>query len=157
MGIREGPFYKNKFDEQGIKPGDINVLEDLSRLPFTVKNDLRDNYPSDSARFPFPRWSVSMLPPEQQESRLPGPIRPTTWSNGPNAWPATFTPQGSVQATSARMLTGWGFSRAAWASIKAQPASVLPSSRSLQGRQNGRSLSCRISVSPCSSLRPRTH
>ena len=39
------PFYKNKFDEQGIKPEDIKTLEDLSRLPFTAKTDLRDNYP----------------------------------------------------------------------------------------------------------------
>ena len=39
------PFYKNKFDEIGLKSGDINKLEDLSKLPFTVKTDLRDNYP----------------------------------------------------------------------------------------------------------------
>ncbi len=39
------PFYRNKFDEQGIKPEDIKTLEDLSRLPFTAKTDLRDNYP----------------------------------------------------------------------------------------------------------------
>lgn len=38
-------FYKNKFDEIGIKPEDIKTLEDLSKLPFTVKTDLRDNYP----------------------------------------------------------------------------------------------------------------
>jgi phenylacetate-CoA ligase len=39
------PFYKNKFDEQGIRPEDIKTLEDLSKLPFTAKTDLRDNYP----------------------------------------------------------------------------------------------------------------
>jgi phenylacetate-CoA ligase len=39
------PFYKNKFDEQGIIPEDIKTLEDLSKLPFTAKTDLRDNYP----------------------------------------------------------------------------------------------------------------
>jgi phenylacetate-CoA ligase len=39
------PFYHRKFDEAGVKPGDIKSLEDLSRLPFTIKNDLRDNYP----------------------------------------------------------------------------------------------------------------
>jgi phenylacetate-CoA ligase len=39
------PFYKNKFDELGIKPKDIKELNDLAKLPFTVKNDLRDNYP----------------------------------------------------------------------------------------------------------------
>ncbi len=39
------PFYKNKLDEKGIRPEDINTLEDVSKLPVTVKNDLRDNYP----------------------------------------------------------------------------------------------------------------
>ncbi|MDJ0829532.1 MAG: phenylacetate--CoA ligase [Desulfobacterales bacterium] len=39
------PFYKKKFDEQGITPDDIKNLEDVAKLPMTVKNDLRDNYP----------------------------------------------------------------------------------------------------------------
>ncbi len=39
------PFYKKKFDAQGIMPGDVKSLKDLQRLPFTVKQDLRDNYP----------------------------------------------------------------------------------------------------------------
>ncbi len=39
------PFYRKKLDEAGVIPGDIQHLEDLSKLPMTVKNDLRDNYP----------------------------------------------------------------------------------------------------------------
>ncbi len=39
------PFYKKKFDENGIRPSDIKSLRDLRRLPFTNKIDLRDNYP----------------------------------------------------------------------------------------------------------------
>lgn len=39
------PHYRKKFDELGIKPEDIKSLKDLARLPFTTKNDLRDNYP----------------------------------------------------------------------------------------------------------------
>ncbi|MEJ2729692.1 MAG: phenylacetate--CoA ligase [Deltaproteobacteria bacterium] len=39
------PFYKNKFKEMGIKAADLKSLEDVAKLPFTVKNDLRDNYP----------------------------------------------------------------------------------------------------------------
>lgn len=38
-------FYKNKFDEVGISPYDIKSIDDISKLPFTVKQDLRDNYP----------------------------------------------------------------------------------------------------------------
>ncbi len=39
------PFYRKKFDETGISPADIRSLKDLQRLPFTTKQDLRDNYP----------------------------------------------------------------------------------------------------------------
>ena len=39
------PFYRNKFKEMGIGPNDIKTLEDIAKLPFTVKDDLRDNYP----------------------------------------------------------------------------------------------------------------
>ncbi|MFZ7125591.1 MAG: phenylacetate--CoA ligase family protein [Desulfobacterales bacterium] len=39
------PFYRRKFEEAGIRPADINRLDDLKRLPFTTKQDLRDNYP----------------------------------------------------------------------------------------------------------------
>jgi phenylacetate-CoA ligase len=38
-------FYKKKFDNSNLKPSDIKTLEDLQKIPFTVKNDLRDNYP----------------------------------------------------------------------------------------------------------------
>ncbi|HZW81992.1 MAG TPA: phenylacetate--CoA ligase [Candidatus Deferrimicrobium sp.] len=39
------PHYSKSFNELGITPGDINSLSDLRLLPFTTKQDLRDNYP----------------------------------------------------------------------------------------------------------------
>ena len=39
------PFYRQRFDEAGIGPSDVRSLEDLPKLPFTVKSDLRDHYP----------------------------------------------------------------------------------------------------------------
>ncbi|MDR1344335.1 MAG: phenylacetate--CoA ligase [Tannerellaceae bacterium] len=39
------PFYRRKMQEAGLTPNDINSLEDIAKLPFTVKQDLRDNYP----------------------------------------------------------------------------------------------------------------
>lgn len=39
------PHYRTKFDEKGILPCDIKILEDLKKLPFTVKADFRDTYP----------------------------------------------------------------------------------------------------------------
>ncbi|PGV48303.1 phenylacetate--CoA ligase PaaK [Bacillus sp. AFS037270] len=47
------PFYKVKFDELGITPEDILSLDDLKKLPFTMKKDLRDQYP-------FGLFAVSM-------------------------------------------------------------------------------------------------
>ncbi len=38
-------FYRKKLDEVGILPGDVKTLEDLKSLPFTTKQDLRENYP----------------------------------------------------------------------------------------------------------------
>ncbi len=37
------PIYRKRFDERGLKPKDIRSLEDLKNLPFTVKQDLRNN------------------------------------------------------------------------------------------------------------------
>ncbi len=39
------PFYRRKFDEAGIDPDDFRSLDDVRKLPFTTKNDLRDSYP----------------------------------------------------------------------------------------------------------------
>lgn len=39
------PFYQKKFKELGITPDDIQSVEDVSKLPFTTKEDLRENYP----------------------------------------------------------------------------------------------------------------
>ncbi|MER5885039.1 phenylacetate--CoA ligase PaaK [Streptomyces sp. NPDC001941] len=39
------PFYRASFDAAGLRPEDCRSLADLARFPFTVKTDLRDNYP----------------------------------------------------------------------------------------------------------------
>ncbi len=39
------PFYRRKFKEMNLHPSDIRSLDDLTKLPFTKKQDLRDNYP----------------------------------------------------------------------------------------------------------------
>jgi phenylacetate-CoA ligase len=40
-------FYRTRFDEAGVKPKDIKTLDDITKLPFTYKKDLRDNYPTN--------------------------------------------------------------------------------------------------------------
>ncbi len=39
------PLYREKMDKAGLKPEDIKTVDDLKKLPFTVKQDLRDTYP----------------------------------------------------------------------------------------------------------------
>jgi phenylacetate-CoA ligase len=39
------PFYRKKLQERGLTPEDIQTIEDVDKLPFTTKQDLRDNYP----------------------------------------------------------------------------------------------------------------
>jgi phenylacetate-CoA ligase len=39
------PFYKKALKDKGVAPGDIRSIDDIRLLPFTVKTDLRDNYP----------------------------------------------------------------------------------------------------------------
>src|ERR1022692_1364560 len=53
------PHYKRKFDAAGVKPGDLKSLVDLARFPFTVKSDLRDNYPF--GMFAVPREQLLRL------------------------------------------------------------------------------------------------
>lgn len=53
------PHYKKRFDEAGVSPDDLKSLDDLRRFPFTVKTDLRDNYPF--GMFAEPRESLIRL------------------------------------------------------------------------------------------------
>lgn len=53
------PVYRRKFDEAGVHPADLKTLADLSRFPFTTKNDLRDNYPF--GMFAVPQERISRI------------------------------------------------------------------------------------------------
>jgi phenylacetate-CoA ligase len=53
------PFYRKVFQEKGIEPGDIKCIDQLKNLPFTIKQDLRDNYPF--GLFAIPRSEVVRL------------------------------------------------------------------------------------------------
>ena len=47
------PFYKKRFEENHLTPDDIQSLDDLRKIPFTTKQDLRDNYPFGLAAVPL--------------------------------------------------------------------------------------------------------
>jgi len=53
------PHYKKSFDKAGVHPGDLKNLSDLKNFPFTVKSDLRDNYPF--GMFAVPREKVARI------------------------------------------------------------------------------------------------
>ncbi len=53
------PFYRKKFQQNGIEPGDIKSIDQLKHLPFTLKQDLRDNYPF--GMFAVPQTEVVRL------------------------------------------------------------------------------------------------
>ena len=53
------PHYRNSFDAAGVHPDDIRGLDDLSKLPFTSKTDLRANYPF--GMFAVPREQVARI------------------------------------------------------------------------------------------------
>ena len=53
------PHYRKAFDEAGVHPDDLKSLADLSKFPFTVKQDLRANYPF--GMFAVPREQVKRI------------------------------------------------------------------------------------------------
>ncbi len=53
------PHYRRAFEDKGVRPDDLVELGDLARFPFTVKQDLRDNYPF--GLFAVPRRQVSRI------------------------------------------------------------------------------------------------
>ncbi|MEM1315958.1 MAG: phenylacetate--CoA ligase, partial [Pseudomonadota bacterium] len=53
------PFYTRRFDEAGVHPEDLKTLADIARFPFTVKQDLRDNYPFDM--FAVPQSQIARI------------------------------------------------------------------------------------------------
>ncbi|MEP0153074.1 phenylacetate--CoA ligase PaaK [Pseudophaeobacter sp.] len=53
------PMFKERFDAAGVHPDDLQQLSDLSKFPFTYKNDLRDNYPF--GLFAVPREQIIRL------------------------------------------------------------------------------------------------
>jgi phenylacetate-CoA ligase len=49
----DSPFYKERFRKAGLSPSDIRTLDDLKKIPFTTKQDLRDTYPFGLASVPL--------------------------------------------------------------------------------------------------------
>ena len=63
------PMYRKRMDEAGVKPEDILSVNDLKKLPFTYKQDLRDNYPYACLLYRRPSSSAYTRLPAPPESR----------------------------------------------------------------------------------------
>ena len=77
-------FYKRTFDEAGVTPDGIRTLDDIRRLPFTTKQDLRDNYPF--GLFTVPMSNIVRLHASSGTTGKPTVVGYTrrdieTWSN----------------------------------------------------------------------------
>ncbi len=78
------PHYRASFEAAGVRPDDLRTLEDLARFPFTVKTDLRDNYPF--RMFAVPREKVVRIHASSGTTGKPTVVGYTaadidTWSN----------------------------------------------------------------------------
>ena len=78
------PHYRQAFDAKGVHPGDLKSLADLAKFPFTVKKDLRDNYPF--GLFAVPRKHVVRLHASSGTTGKPTVVGYTqndiaTWAN----------------------------------------------------------------------------
>ena len=65
------PHYRQAFDAQGVHPDDLKSLSDLSKFPFTLKQDLRNNYPF--GMFAVPREQVVRIHASSGTTGKPSP------------------------------------------------------------------------------------
>lgn len=78
------PHYRQAFEAKGVTPDDITSLDDIARLPFLTKADLRDNYPF--GMFAVPRTEVSRIHASSGTTGRPTVVGYTqqdidTWAN----------------------------------------------------------------------------
>jgi phenylacetate-CoA ligase len=70
------PHYRSKLDGAGVHPGDIRSLDDITRIPFTTKDDLRQNYPF--GMFAVPSEEVARIHASSGTTGLPTVVGYTT-------------------------------------------------------------------------------
>lgn len=74
--------YREKMDMAGVRPEDIQTLEDLKKLPFTYKADFRDHYPDGLFAVDKRKSFVIMQVRVRRESRPLSDIQETIWISG---------------------------------------------------------------------------
>src|SRR5437870_12556786 len=107
------PFYWER-----LGAARVERLDDLARLPFTRKSDLREHYPF--GLFAVPREEIVRIHASSgtRASRRWSPTRPATWRSGARSWRARSWPLAAAVAICCRTPSGTGSSRAASASTR---------------------------------------
>ena len=88
------PYYKQVFQEHGITADSIRSVEDIRKIPFTTKADMRANYPFGLVAG---NMHASTLPAEPQAPLPSLSIPGTTWTLGRISWHAACTQSASVK------------------------------------------------------------
>lgn len=102
------PFYQKKFDEAGIKPSDIKTLADVAKLPFTTKNDLREQYPY--GLFAEPMKNIARIHASSGTTGKPvvAGYTKSDLSNWSNAMARIITAAGVTEEDIAQVSFGYG-------------------------------------------------
>jgi hypothetical protein len=111
------PVYRRKFKEAGIKPDNIKSLDDLEKIPFTEKEDLRKAYPYEmlAANLCDVRSCTQAL--EQLDTQQHAPTLKATWKFGQRLWQEyTLLPE-HERAILCKTPMDMAYSQGGWASI----------------------------------------
>jgi phenylacetate-CoA ligase len=92
------PHYRAKFDAAGVHPDQFKDLPDLAKFPFTLKTDLRDNYPFGMFAVPDRRLRAFTRHPARPESRRLSAIPNATSKRGATWSPARSALRAAVPA-----------------------------------------------------------
>lgn len=140
------PFYKKKFDEIGLLPGDIHSIDDITKLPFTVKQDLRDNYPF--GLFAVSREKLQRIHASSGTTGKQTVVGYTkhdidVWAHGAAR---AIAAAGGKKTITFTFLTATAFSPAVWGFTTVQNCSAQRSFRFLPATPNAKYRFCRISA-----------
>jgi len=132
------PFYRKKFNALGLSPEDVGSLADLGRLPFTTKEDLRENYPY--GLFAVPMREVVRIHASSGTTGLPTVVGYTRndirmWSN---LVARVLTAGGVTKDDVVQIAFGYGLFTGAFGihyGAERIGASVIPASSGNTGRQ----------------------
>ena len=123
------PFYRQSFDAAGVHPDDLTSLAGLAQFPFTVKTDLRDNYPF--GMFAVPREKVRRIHASSGTTGQPTVVGYT--DNDLDAWGTvvarSLRAAGLARGTCCTTLMATVCSPGAWAFIWAPTSWVCPRCR----------------------------